>query len=388
MPSDKLPYINVAQSAMVVPPAPQIPFALDIKILPDKNVPPEPFFGVWLVDISGSMQGERLQNVKDSLIEQVNLIPDDSIVSIITFETEIEDVILNMKIDENSRKQIAEKVKTITDRGTTSLYAALRKGIDVVRGYRGELKIKKIYLLTDGEPTDLPVKTGENTDPNYQKYFILAKEALEYKASVDTVGALGEHNVFLLYEIAKQSTGKYIFAENEEEMKTKMVIATEQTMKIAFSQPTMTIMPKNIPAVGEISLEMEDAAQYKPTVIRMPFDKKGSDFLAHFRSFEAGDTYQILVKGKISLNPDKLPMDQPLGLMDLVFDFGKPGLQTTQTIQIKFTQDQSKYKLNQEINKRYAQIFSQAEEIADMTIKGDASATQKIQGDETKKVNN
>ena len=58
MAKDKLPYINIAQSAIVIPPASQIPFALDIKILPDKNIPPNPSLGygysifreVWLVN--------------------------------------------------------------------------------------------------------------------------------------------------------------------------------------------------------------------------------------------------------------------------------------------------------------------------------------------------
>jgi len=51
-----------------------------------------------------------------------------------------------------------------------------------------------------------------------------------------------------------------------------------------------------------------------------------------------------------------------------------------------FSSDSSKFKLNQDINRKYANVFSQAEEIADCTIRGDAAATQKIQGDETKKI--
>ncbi len=46
----------------------------------------------------------------------------------------------------------------------------------------------------------------------------------------------------------------------------------------------------------------------------------------------------------------------------------------------------SQFKLNQDINKKYANVFSQAEEITEQTIKNDASATQRIQGDETKKI--
>ena len=377
---DKLPYINILQSAICIPPAKEVPIALDIKILPDKNVPAEPFFGVWLIDISGSMAGERLENAKSSLIEQIKFIPDGSNFNLITFETEIHEIMTNITVDNKSRQDIVNNIKNITDRGTTALYSALQKGIELVRAYRGNLPIKKIILVSDGDPTDLQVDSHNQSDPNYQKYFLLAKEALEYKASIDCVGALGEHNVFLMYEISKQSTGKYIFAENEEELKTKMVIATEQTVKIAYSQPSMIVRT----LIGRV--ELEDAAQYKPTVIRMPFEKlNDKESKAFFRSFEAGDTYQILVKGKLILDPTALKIDIPTKVLTLDFDFGQ-GLKTANDIQIKFSNDQSKFKLNQDINKNYANVFSQAEEIADCTIRGDAGATQRIQGDETKKL--
>ncbi|UYP46512.1 hypothetical protein NEF87_002797 [Candidatus Lokiarchaeum ossiferum] len=382
--SSKIPYVNILQSAICIPAAEEIPIALDIKILPDKNIPPEAFFGVWLLDISGSMAGDRLDNAKESLIEQVKILPENTIFNLITFESEIHEILTNVKITNSSRSDIIKRIDKIQDRGTTSLFEALEKGVGLIREYvrnGGNLSVKKIILISDGDPTDVQVKSGDESDPNYQKYFQLAKEALEYKSSIDTVGALGEHNVYLMYEIAKQSAGKYIFAENEDELKTKMIIATEQTAKIAFSQPTMQLTG----ILGKIDLE--DAAQYKPTVIRMPFNKVNDQLAnATFRSFEAGDTYQILVKGKLYLDKSKINMEVPNKILGLEIDFGKPEMKIQQDITIKFSTDPSKFKLNQDINKKYANVFSQAEEIADCTIRGDAQATQRIQGDETKKI--
>ncbi|MHA1648086.1 MAG: vWA domain-containing protein, partial [Promethearchaeota archaeon] len=343
----KIPYVNVLQSAICIP-APQngeIPFALDIKILPDKNIPPEPFFGVWLLDISGSMAGKRLDNAKSSLIEQIKIIPDGSLFSLITFETDIHKIVSNVKLDDNSRKMITEKINKIQDYGTTSLYAALQKGIELLRDYARQdnnFKIKKIILISDGDPTDVQVETGDENDANYQKYFQLAKEALEYKGSIDTIGALGDHNVFLMYELAKRSTGKYIFAENADELKTKMIIATEQTVRIAFSQPSLTINC----LTG--NLQLQDAAQYKPTVIRMPFEKHNDqEFKSFLRSFEAGDTYQLLIKGKLTVDPKAIQMESPNNLLKLNFDFGN-GLISKHDISIKFTSDASNFKLNQD----------------------------------------
>ncbi len=381
----KQPYLNILQSALCIPiPSNnEVPIALDIKILPDKNIPPEAFYGVWLLDVSGSMAGNRLNNAKQSLIEQVNIIPDGTIFTLITFETEIHELIVEEKISDASKKKIVDKIAKISDRGTTALYTALQKAVECMRNYtktNNSLAIKKIFLLSDGDPTDVQVEEGNENDPNYDKYFLLAKEALEYKASIDTVGALGEHNVYLMYEIAKQSTGKYIFAENEEEMKTKMIIATEQTVRIAFSQPQLSVK------CFQESMMLEDAAQYKPTVIRMPFKKiSDKEFQTYLRSFEAGDTYQIILKGKVTVSPTNLQMDIPTKLLELNFDFGD-GLTDTKLIELNFSTDSSKFKLNQDINKKYANVFTQAEEIADCTIRGDAQATQRIQGDETKKI--
>jgi hypothetical protein len=118
----------------------------------------------------------------------------------------------------------------------------------------------------------------------------------------------------------------------------------------------------------------------------MPFEKIGKEYKAFFRSFEAGDTYQILLKGKVHLNTSTLTIENPIDILDLNFDFGDPSMRINKKISVKFTNDQSKFKLNQDINKKYAGVFTQAQEIADCTVRGDASATQKIQGDETRKV--
>ena len=142
----------------------------------------------------------------------------------------------------------------------------MKRGIKLIREYKGPLP-KKIILITDGEPGDIPVEMGNKDDPNYQKYFLLAREALEYKGSIDTVGALGEHNVYLLYEIARQSTGNITFAEDAKELEDKMLIASEQNTRIVFSQPFITVSSK----VGKIKID--DMVQYKPTTIRMPFER-------------------------------------------------------------------------------------------------------------------
>ncbi|MHA1720286.1 MAG: vWA domain-containing protein [Promethearchaeota archaeon] len=382
--SDKLPYIGINQSVICVPPTDTLSMSLDIKILPERTTDSKPYWGVWLLDVSGSMIGSRIDKAKESLIEQVKNLPLETGFNLVIFESSVKTIIKNETITLKSRQKIIDHIKKIRASGGTALFSALQHGIKMVKNYKGNLT-KKIILITDGEPGDVVVKLGDKDDPNYKKYFMLAREALEYRASIDTVGALGEHNVYLLYEIAKQSTGKYIFAEDSDELKTKMLIASEQATKIVYSQPSITI----IPIMGKI--EVDDAVQYKPTVIRMPFEKihgklKEYNYKTWMRSFEAGDTYQILIKLRQILNEKNLNLEESNALIKIQFDFGKKGLQTTKEVEVQFSNDSSNHRINPQINKHYANLFSQAEEITEQTIKNDASATQRIQGDETKKI--
>ena len=381
--SQKIPYIGINQSIICVPPTDTLSMSLDIKLLPERTTDSKPYWGVWLLDVSGSMGGSPIDRAKESLIEQVKSLPLETGFNLTVFESSVKTIIKNETITIKSRQKIIDHIKKIRAGGGTALFSALQHGIKMMKNYNGNLT-KKITLITDGEPGDVTVKLGDKDDKNYNKYFMLAREALEYRASIDTVGALGDHNVYLLYEIAKQSTGKYIFAEDADELKTKMVIASNQATKIVFSSPSITI----IPMTGQI--EVDDAVQYKPTIIRMPFEKIRGKFKEYhyktwLRAFEAGDTYQILLKLRQNLDGDKLKLEENNALLKIQFDFDK-GMQETKEIVVKFSDDSSNHRINPQINKQYANIFSQAEEITEQTIKNDASATQRIQGDETKKI--
>ena len=262
---DKLPFIQIAQSAICVPPTENLALSLDIKILPEPGAEGNPFYGVWLLDVSGSMEGDKINHARDSLIKQIRSLPEGTGFNLITFESEVRDIIKNETISDKTRDKIIKHLDKVEGLGGTALYEALKRRNKVNPRIQRSIT-EKNHFNYGWQAGDIPVEMGNKDDPNYQKYFLLAREALEYKGSIDTVGALGEHNVYLLYEIARQSTGKYIFAEDAKELEDKMLIAPEQNTRIVFSQPFITVSSK----VGKIKID--DMVQYKPTTIRMPFE--------------------------------------------------------------------------------------------------------------------
>ena len=149
-----VPYVNVNQSVKCVPPTDSLSISLDIKILPESGGPKKPFFGIWLLDVSGSMIGDRIEKAKEALIEEVNQLPVETGFNLVIFESTVKVIIKNETITVNTRPKIIEHIQKIEAKGGTALYTALKHGIKMMHGYKGSLP-KKITLITDGEPGDV-----------------------------------------------------------------------------------------------------------------------------------------------------------------------------------------------------------------------------------------
>jgi len=89
-----------------------------------------------------------------------------------------------------------------------------------------------------------------------------------------------------------------------------------------------------------------------------------------------------------TINPEYIRVNNPLKLLNFEFDFGDPTLIVNKEIEIRFADDPAYFKLNHQIIKQYTSVFSQAQEIGEATRMGDPEKTQRIQGDETRKVKN
>jgi uncharacterized protein YegL len=383
--SKSVPFINILQTPSVSPMTEKIALTLEVKILPPNEGGSNPFFGVWLLDVSGSMvQNRKIESARDSLIEQVKTLPEGTIFNLITFGS-VKVRIKNETVTKETRGKIIRTIQELKIGGDTPIYHALEKAFEISRLYHGTLTIKKIILISDGEPTDYICSSEDQNETNFRKFMQFSQMALEYRISIDTVGALHGHNVLLLYELARRSAGKYIFANTAKELKEKMTIASEQATQIVYQQPLIFIRP----VLG--SCKMQDAVQYKPTLIRIPVERVGSDWKVICRSFESGDTYQILVKLDFLFHANvykSIPMRTPVVFLKLDFEFGDPTLNVSKSVEIQFADRSEEYKLNPQLVKQYATIYSQAEEISDATKKGDAERTQRVQGDETRKMKN
>ena len=112
---------------------------------------------VFVVDVSGSMSGTKLEQTKDAMITLVDTLKDTDHFNIITFDTDV-------YLWPNSRRSTyggtAEKkkeaityIRNLRDLGRTNINDALLAGIEVINNLKGKiLRNTKpmIFFMTDG----------------------------------------------------------------------------------------------------------------------------------------------------------------------------------------------------------------------------------------------
>lgn len=113
----------------------------------------KPIVAVFVTDVSGSMGGEPLHSLQNSLVSTIPYISDGHYVGLVSYS---DDVTINLPISEFNSKQRAYfsgEVKNLIANGGTSTYDAVLVGLDMIQKKMEEIPdaIPLLFVLTDGE---------------------------------------------------------------------------------------------------------------------------------------------------------------------------------------------------------------------------------------------
>ncbi len=173
----------------------------------EQDIPP---LNVALViDHSGSMSGDRIANVKKSILAFVERLRPIDRVAVVGFNHEA-NVILEAGPVENSRR-IEQVIESIEAGGSTDIHAGLMLGYEqIAAGYDDE-KTNRVILLTDGRTnsgvTDLEQIVTESLEFN--------KQGID----VSTIGLGNDLNHQLLRQLAKAGRGLIHFVDNAKDIR-------------------------------------------------------------------------------------------------------------------------------------------------------------------------
>ncbi|MCC6731343.1 MAG: VWA domain-containing protein [Chthonomonadales bacterium] len=187
-----------------------------------------------VIDRSGSMEGEPLEYVKRACGYVVDLLEPTDILSIVTFEEQVEVVMPARRVV--NKALVKEHINRIQAGNTTNLYDGMVVGCQQVASVPPGGYLSRVLLLTDGEPT-----------AGIKDFASIVGQVGEQRARGLSITALGfgsEYNEELMAGIARRSGGNYYYIAQptlipevfRRELETLMTI-TARDVRVRISLP-------------------------------------------------------------------------------------------------------------------------------------------------------
>ncbi|MBF0548223.1 MAG: VWA domain-containing protein [Candidatus Riflebacteria bacterium] len=164
----------------------------------------------FVIDRSGSMQGEKLEKTKNALSEMVRLLTRRDRVTLVTFETEVQHPIKLTNLTD--KPGIFNTIGNLVTGSSTNLSGGWMQGFTEIQENLNSTHINRIILLTDGQANN--GITDEKT---------LSEMAVAFRqkgVSTSTFGFGNGFNENLLKEIAKNGGGNFYFISQPEDAVT------------------------------------------------------------------------------------------------------------------------------------------------------------------------
>jgi len=142
--------VTLARTKMLANAAPQVQYAL-IEIIPVGEGLPEaaPLNLCFVLDRSGSMAGEKIENLRKAVQLVIDQLDPTDIVSIVIFDDRADVLVPATPVtDKNALKS---KVNSITDRGGTEMSKGMQLGIQELQKHLTPDRVSRMVLLTDGQ---------------------------------------------------------------------------------------------------------------------------------------------------------------------------------------------------------------------------------------------
>jgi Ca-activated chloride channel family protein len=227
---------------------------------------------VFILDISGSMSGEKIEQAKDALKYCINHLDQNDRFNLITFSTESRLFKKDLVISSENRKEAIAFIDKIEAKGGTNINEALLDALDLK--YEKERSIS-ILFITDGLPT-----VGET---DIGKIITNVADKNTDKIKVFTFGVGYDVNTVLLDKIAASNRAASDYIEPKENIEQKISSFYD---KISF------------PVLTDLSLDWGRIAVEDVFPKKLPDLFKGSQLTVLGR-YDKGMKTDISLAGKV-----------------------------------------------------------------------------------------
>jgi len=161
-----------------------------------------------VLDRSGSMQGEKLEQAKAAAIAAIDRLGAEDIVSVVAYDDTVQ--VLLPATRATDQGAIRRAISRLEAGDTTALFAGVCQGASELRKFLHRGRVNRLILLSDGLANVGPDRPGELAELGAS----LKKEGI----TVTTVGLGLDYNEDLMSRLAAASDGSHAFVENARDL--------------------------------------------------------------------------------------------------------------------------------------------------------------------------
>ncbi len=218
-----------------------------------------------VLDRSGSMQGDKIEQARNAAIDAVRLLNDDDILSIVTYDSSVNVLVPATKLSD--RESVIAAIRGIEATGNTALFAGVSKGAAEVRKFLDKERVNRVILLSDGLANVGPSSPGELAQ--------LGKSLLKEGVSVSTLGLGLGYNEDLMVQLATTSGGNHLFIEKATELADIFRSEFDDVLSVVAQEIDITLsLPEGIRPVKVLGNEAEISGQQIVTRIAQIYSEQ------------------------------------------------------------------------------------------------------------------
>ena len=317
-----------------------------------------------VLDRSGSMDGEKMDNLKEAVGYVVDHLKDDDLVSVTIFDDQVETLVPSQSA--KNREGIKAKISRVIPRGGTQISDGLKAGMaEVKKGFSPD-RVNRVLLLTDGQ-------TWDDEDACRR----IAEEAGKQGIAITSIGIGEEWNEQLLLEIAEKSQGNSHWIENP----ISILDAFRQEV-----EGMQSVAATNLKVTARLSPGVKPLKIHSTIPMIADISKKavsGTNVIANLGTLDGKKGQAVLIEARV---PAKKAGSFRLGQVEVNYDVPSQGL-TNQNIKaemvVTFTENAAAAaKVNAEVMSLVEKLSAfklQTRALSEAEAGNMAAATKKLQ---------
>jgi Ca-activated chloride channel family protein len=205
---------------------------------------------VVVLDRSGSMHGQKINDSRRAVIELLSALDPNDRFSLITYADASTIDIPLTAVDERTRGELMAKAAAVQPGGNTNLASGLQAAFDMLRNNRSANRNGKILLISDGMANRGVVEPDAIA--------AIAAAAVNQDFGVSSLGVGADFNELLMTRIADKGAGAYYFLEDPQRIAGVFLKESQETRTAAARNIEIRIpLPEGVVALDASGYPIE-----------------------------------------------------------------------------------------------------------------------------------